>query len=298
MDFIANINITDAFKVDNFLSMVFDMKAILIPGDKKTSTNTYLKKRIDYINNIKKAQKIIVLVPFYNVEMYIQECIDSILVQEYTNFHIYFLNDLSSDNSISLIPENKNFTIVTPNKKEHALKNIYSILLNEELFNEDDIVVLMDGDDFLLHKYVFAQLNYMYHEKKCLISYGQYVRSDGMWGHCFEFRNKDEFEEIRKLPWRTSHLKSFKYKLFKEFILQDPHAHSLKDINGCFYTSSGDVAFFIPLLEIAGYSNIFFNKEALYFYRLHNSNDNRINPSLQKEIALEVKNKDKFKNKF
>lgn len=43
--------------------------------------------------------KISIIVPVYNVENYIDDCIKSIINQEFKNFELIIINDGSSDNS-------------------------------------------------------------------------------------------------------------------------------------------------------------------------------------------------------
>lgn len=52
---------------------------------------------------MKKGVKISVIVPIYNVEKYIQECLISILEQNYDNLEIILVNDGTKDNSIKVI---------------------------------------------------------------------------------------------------------------------------------------------------------------------------------------------------
>ena len=46
-----------------------------------------------------------VIVPVYNVEEYLEECLNSILVQTYTNLEILIVNDGSTDNSLEILQE-------------------------------------------------------------------------------------------------------------------------------------------------------------------------------------------------
>lgn len=52
-----------------------------------------------------QKQKISVVVPMYNAEKYLHECINSILNQEYKNFEIIVVDDHSTDNSVTIIKE-------------------------------------------------------------------------------------------------------------------------------------------------------------------------------------------------
>ena len=44
-----------------------------------------------------------VVVPVYNSELYLKQCIDSILRQSFTEFEIIFFNDCSTDNSLKIL---------------------------------------------------------------------------------------------------------------------------------------------------------------------------------------------------
>ena len=49
-----------------------------------------------------------VVIPVYNCEQYIAECIDSVLGQTYENFEIIIIDDGSSDDSVKIVSEYDN----------------------------------------------------------------------------------------------------------------------------------------------------------------------------------------------
>ena len=47
--------------------------------------------------------KFSIVVPIYNVEEYIEDCVNSVLRQTYTNFELLLVNDASPDSSLAII---------------------------------------------------------------------------------------------------------------------------------------------------------------------------------------------------
>ena len=56
-----------------------------------------------------------IIVPCYNVEKYLEKCLESVINQTYNNIEIVLINDGSSDNSLKIM------ILIMPNK--HVLKN-------------------------------------------------------------------------------------------------------------------------------------------------------------------------------
>lgn len=117
--------------------------------------------------------KINVIVPFRNVERYLATCCESILKQRYANYRVFLVDDCSTDNSLDSIPADKRFVVVRNTERKYALANIIHVL-NEYPFCQDDIIIMLDGDDALAHEFVFPLLNTVYREKKCLVTYGSF----------------------------------------------------------------------------------------------------------------------------
>lgn len=46
-----------------------------------------------------------IVIPVYNVELYLRECLDSVISQTYHNLEIICVNDGSPDNSLSILEE-------------------------------------------------------------------------------------------------------------------------------------------------------------------------------------------------
>ncbi|MFM0599723.1 glycosyltransferase [Streptococcus suis] len=79
---------------DNHIDLAHD----LIPKSYETDKISYVKETL-YIYRKIKEELISVIVPVYNVENYLHECLDSILNQTYQNLEIILVNDGSTDSS-------------------------------------------------------------------------------------------------------------------------------------------------------------------------------------------------------
>jgi len=234
--------------------------------------------------------KIIVLVPFRNSAAFIERCVASVLRQHYINYEVHLLDDASTDNSLNLISDDiKNVFKFRNRKRLGALGSLYEHLSRLEL-NDEDILAILDGDDELFGEYSLQVVNLKYNND-ILLTYGQYVDNYGTIGHCSPY-TLEEFKDIRNTPWKASHLKTFKYKLFSAYLRQDLSGRHFKDINGNYIMFAYDIALMIPLIEIAGFYKICFVNNIVYCYRLHANNDHATSEGLrlQQEAANFIMN--------
>lgn len=92
-------------------------------------------------------KKISIIVPVYNVEKYLNECIESLLEQSYTNSEIILINDGSNDKSGFICDEysKKYSNIKVIHKKNEGL----GFARNTGIDNATgDYIVFIDSDDF------------------------------------------------------------------------------------------------------------------------------------------------------
>ncbi|WP_257668520.1 glycosyltransferase family 2 protein [Parapedobacter tibetensis] len=215
--------------------------------------------------------KIMVLVPFRNVGEYLIDCVNSLLDQEYSSYEVFLLDDQSTDGTLDLIVEEFNHIHKIRNHRRMGpMENIYRALLDIPI-DDEDIVLLLDGDDYIFGEYAFQLVNERYQGNN-LLTYGQYITNYGTIGHCSAY-TEEEFRDVRSASWKGSHLKTFKYKLFKALQEQDTEGKHFKLGDGSFFMASSDMGIMIPLMEVAGFENINFIPNVVYCYRQHQNND-------------------------
>lgn len=89
-----------------------------------------------------------VIVPVYDVEKYLSQCIESILAQTYKNLEIILIDDGSPDNSPSICEEykKKDDRIIVIHKKNGGLADARNCGLD---YAKGDFVAFVDSDDWI-----------------------------------------------------------------------------------------------------------------------------------------------------
>ena len=102
-----------------------------------------------------------IIIPVYNVEKYLRQCLDSIVNQTYTNLEIICINDKSTDNSAEILEEflQKDERIKVINNKENvgsAISRNYGLDIAAGKY-----IAFVDSDDYIDEKYIESMLNKM-----------------------------------------------------------------------------------------------------------------------------------------
>jgi len=228
--------------------------------------------------------KFIIITCVYNSEDYIQKCIESVTTQNYDNFNYIVIDDCSTDNTFNILQElNKkyNFTLIRNEiRNGSALENIIKGI---ELISKDkeDILVIVDGDDYLYDNNVLNLLDIEYQDEEIYIVYSQFERVSVL----NNILVNDLLKYSKKIPdtrtyrksheWLVHHLKTVKRKLWDLIDNND-----LIDDNGEYYKIGSDNAWIYPIIEMAGKKHIKFLNKVLYIY-------NDINPICDMRINLD-----------
>lgn len=133
--------------------------------------------------------------------------------------------------------------------------------------SDDDIIVVVDGDDRLKHNDVLKKVKSVYDEEKVQLTFGSYVCSDGYKPHMQDYPdrvvNRNRYRRCGEL--RFNHLRTFSFSLYKHL----DHEKDFKWPDGTWFEACPDTAIMIPCLELSG-GNYKFIDEVLYEYNVNN----------------------------
>lgn len=247
-----------------------------------------------------KQNNIVIIIPLYNVEEWIKKTIRSVKLQRYENYHCFLVDDISTDSSKEVIQneiqDNDKFTLIVNTEKKYALKNIYDTI---KLSNpkKNDIILLLDGDDWLASKDVFSTINKVYNEQGCWMTYGSYIeypsKKRGKFSKQIEKR-VIETSSYRSTEWCSSHLRTFLFGLWDKINEQDLINPETKR----FVKAAWDLAFMFPMLEMAG-EKAFYIEDLLYVYNRTNPlNEDKINHNIQIGEEGMIRRKEKYSKIF
>jgi glycosyltransferase involved in cell wall biosynthesis len=231
---------------------------------------------------------------FWNAEKYIKNCIRTLKSQKDTEFEVYLIDDISTDNTVEVIKKliegDDRFKLTVNTEKKFKLRNLVELI---STFDDEDIVIEIDGDDFLLNSDVVGDIRKVYLDKKVWLTNGSFMYSDGNPG----FSSECNPDTVRKDAFRFSHLRTWKTFLWKSI----PEDY-LKDDDGTYFKSAADVAYTFSLLELAGRENYRFLPNLYYVYNASSPyNDHKVGSATggghqeQERCSNIIRNKTKLK---
>lgn len=216
--------------------------------------------------------KIIVMVPYCEIyNEYILYCLESIYTQEYSNYEVIIINDgaMNFTHILDYIQNKPNFIFLNfeenygpAHSKWQFLKFIKNNITN---YNYNDIICIIDGDDYLVNNNAFLIISNTYNNYKCWFTYGNSL------GNFCELNNYDipkgwEKTNIRKKKWIYNHPRTFKLFFVNYFKEND------FKFNGKWLTKGTDRPIVYNCIELAGIARTKFIDNIIYNYVEHDLN--------------------------
>ena len=143
--------------------------------------------------------KISIIVPVYNVEKYLSQCLDSILTQTFKDFECICVNDGSTDNSLSTLQEyaNKDSRIKIMNQENKGLSGARNTALKVA---DGQYITFIDSDDFVSSDYLGKLLTVAEKENSDIV----YCRHKMYFPLDNKYENGPNREKLNKLFYKYS----------------------------------------------------------------------------------------------
>ena len=203
-----------------------------------------------------KQNKFKIIIPSYNNEKWIEPNLASVLNQTYTNYDVLYIDDASTDNTYKAVTDIVGGLpnwIVILNKENKGASYNYTEQFDKIDVQDDDIIVHLDGDDWLIDDNVLAQLNDFYNQKGCWMTYGGFVCWDGTDDIKMPYPQSTPYPKFvhdhklyRQDMWRASHLRTFRYFLWNSIDRQD----LVSQIDDKLFWHASDLSWQYPCLEM------------------------------------------------
>lgn len=208
-----------------------------------------------------------VVVPSFNSIPWIKKTLASIEQQAYPHVEVCVVDDASTLKGqrevIDKFCERNQWKKVFKPENKGSLDSIVKGIKALDC-KDEDIIVIVDGDDWLFDDQVLNRVGRAYQEENLFLTYGNYMTEPPSFVGNPEKLPDEVIKNkwYRRIPFVFGHLRTFKYLLWRH--LKD---NDLRDDNGEYFRAGGDVVFMWPLLEMAG-SHFKALQDILYVYNI------------------------------
>ena len=209
--------------------------------------------------------KVSIIIPVYNVEQYLRQCLDSAISQTFKDIEIIIINDCSPDNSLQIIKEyqQKDDRIVLVDLKQNVG---LGFARNEGMkLAKGKYITFIDSDDWVTKDYVEVLYN-------TIEKYDYDVISPNFY----------EYDNVTQKILKSKHPKKF-YNInistidIKQKLLCNEHIHYARKIYRLQFLKENNILFKINKLEdtpftwecILKTNKFMFIDNKIYYYRIN-----------------------------
>ena len=229
--------------------------------------------------------KVSVIIAAYNIEEYIERCIESVVNQSEREIEIIIVNDGSTDNTLNIIKKMSDLDeriLIIDQKNKGLVEARKSGLKNAN----GKFILFLDGDDWLENNCVEELYKTAIDKNADVVLYNAYKAYEDK-KETFNTFNKNLIDDIKKNPIKNLLLDNISPTIWSKFIKKSfIEENNIKFPENISYAE-----------DLATVSNIFINKPKIVFNenRLYNyyHRDNSISNKVSSKV-LEVDNAIQF----
>lgn len=212
-------------------------------------------------------KRISVIIPVYNVETYLLQCVNSVLMQTYKAIEIILVDDGSCDRSTSLSDEllSDEQCILVVHKANGGAASARN---NGLAIASGEYIIFLDGDDFWCNEYALSELSKRLKPETDIVCFGyqEYIEGTGKNGVGINFNNfsKDystQNDLLREMIAKGVYVSSPWCKLIKNALLRK------SNLFFCEGVTAEDIDWSARLLRASSVVEVYC--DSFYCYRQH-----------------------------
>ncbi len=245
---------------------------------------------------VQSEKPFVIIVVANNAAEHCQRNLLSILSQSYSNFRVIYINDNSVDDTFELAKKieqaslyQDKITLISNKESKGTLLSLYDTI---HQLDDDQIVVVVDGKDFLSHDLVLSKLNKIYSTSPTWLTYGNYLNYPSYKQKpsvCKPIAKRVIFNNsFRKQELSSFHLKTFYAGLFKMIRKEDLY------YKGSLLPSQDDLAIMLPMLEMSGKHTRFIH-DVMYLRNTKKQVNDKNAVELEQECSKYIRSLPKYK---
>lgn len=212
-----------------------------------------------------------IVIPSFNSINYLPKTLHSIEIQSFKKFDVCVIDDGSTLPQQRTIIDDfcsrNGWRKIFHDKNYGALQGLVEAVNSFECV-DDDVIVVIDGDDWLAHENVLDYLYQVYSENDIYMTWGQcevYPFSKTPMKYAQPIPDMVIEQKLyRDIPFPFWHPATFKYILWRHIKDED-----LRDVDGHYFRLMKDKATLFPMLEMCGRKKMYIDK-TLYIYNIEN----------------------------
>lgn len=154
-----------------------------------------------------------IIIPAYNVEEYIEQCIESVIYQKTDyKFHVTCVDDGSSDNTGKLLDKYKESNMDIIHQKNSGVSAARNTALRK---SKGKYIMFVDSDDYLPENAIQVLLKTAFSNDADIVEGGYYAcEGKGNISNTYSFQNGkiDSTSDLKGMPWG---------KVYKKYLFED-----------------------------------------------------------------------------
>lgn len=166
-----------------------------------------------------------VIVPAYNASSYLDQCVQSILDQDYKDFELILIDDGSTDDTLIKCKQwsEKDSRIIVLHKDNGGLSDARNFGIDHA---NGEYITFVDSDDYVSEDYLSYLLQLFSLSNRCMITTcnRQIIKSNGNPGHKFDYQDEKGIIVEKKEVYKRALFSEISHgawaRLFKRSIFQ------------------------------------------------------------------------------